>query len=75
MRGWLSSTGTRAQLRLGLPVRPEVRATIEVPAGRFSAPSRVQPFEVTPGRVLPGGGMERTAAGEVPVRILGVDDL
>jgi len=71
----VNSSATRAQSRLALPVRPEVRVTLEVPAGRFSAPNRVQPFEVGPGKVLPGGGMERTATDPLPVRVLGVDDL
>ena len=71
----VNSSATRAQTRLALPVRPEVRATLEVPAGRFSAPSRVQPFEAGPGKLLPGGGMERSATGRVPVRVLRVEDL
>jgi RHS repeat-associated protein len=71
----VNSTATRARLRLALPDRPEVRVTLEVPAGRFSAASRVRPNEVAPGKVLPGGGMERAATGPVPVRILRVDEL
>jgi RHS repeat-associated protein len=66
----VNSTGKRAQQRLALPQRPEVRVTMEVPAGRFSSPSRVEPrFN------MPGGGMERTATGPVPVRVLDVSDL
>ena len=71
----VNSSATRAQERLALPVRPEVRVTLEVPAGRFSAPSRVQPLERPGGGVLPGGGMERTATGNVPARIQKVDGL
>jgi hypothetical protein len=71
----VNSTATGAQSRLALPVRPEVRVTLEVPAGRFTLPSRVQPYEVAPGQVLPGGGMERTATGPVQVRVLSVEDL
>jgi RHS repeat-associated protein len=71
----VNSSATRAQSRLALPVRPEVRVTMEVPAGRFSAPTRVQPLEVAPGKILPGGGMERTATGPVPVRVLGSSNL
>lgn len=71
----VNSSTTRAQSRLALPVRPEVRATVEAPAGRFSAPSRVQPLDVAPGKVLPGRGMERSATGRVPGRVLRVDDL
>ncbi len=59
---------TRARLRLALPKTPEVRVTMEVPRDVLSAPSRVEPaFDA------PGGGLERTAVGDVPIRILGVD--
>jgi len=65
----VNSTAGRAQQRLALPQRPEVRVTLEVPSGRFSPPSRVQPnFN------MPGGGVERTATGDLPVRILRVDE-
>jgi RHS repeat-associated protein len=59
----------RARQRLALGQTPEVRATMEVPAGSFSAPSRVGPANS-----MPGGGMERTATGEIPARILRVDE-
>jgi RHS repeat-associated protein len=71
----VNSTATRAQSRLALPVRPEVRATLEVPPGRFSAPSRVRPLQVAPGKVLPGGGTERIATGPIPARVIRVDKL
>lgn len=65
----VNSTAGRAQQRLALPQTPEVRVTLEVPSGQFSPPSRVQPnFN------MPGGGMERTASGNVPVRVLRVDE-
>lgn len=65
----VNSTAGRAQQRLALPQTPEVRATLEVPSARFSPPSRVQPnFK------MPGGGMERTASGSVPARVLRVDE-
>jgi hypothetical protein len=58
----------RARERLALPQTPEVRVTMEVPIDALSAPSRVNPaFN------MPGGGMERTATGNVPVRIIKVD--
>lgn len=58
----------RARQRLALPKTPEVRVTLEVPGGVLSQPSRVDPaFK------MPGGGMERTATGNIPVRILRVD--
>ena len=68
----VNSGATRAQQRLALPERPEVRVTLEVPAGRFSSPTRVGPLELPGGGVLQGGGMERSATGNIPVRILGV---
>jgi RHS repeat-associated protein len=71
----VNSNAGRAQQRLGLPLRPEVRVTMEVPAGQFSPPSTVQPYELPGGGVLPGGGTERTASGNVPARVLGVDKL
>lgn len=71
----VNSTAGRAQQRLALPNTPEVRVTLEVPGGTFSPPTRVQPLELPGGRVLPGGGMERTATGQVPVRIIRVDGL
>jgi hypothetical protein len=68
----VNTTAKRARERLGLPKEPEVRVTMEVPVGNLSPPSRVQPFEVQPGKVLPGGGMERTATGDILVKILDV---
>lgn len=57
----------RARQRLALPQTPELRVTLEVPKGVFSQPSRVDPaFN------MPGGGMERTATGNIPVKILEV---
>jgi hypothetical protein len=63
-----NTAAQRARLRLALPQTPQVRATLEVPGGAFSAPSRVQPKYD-----MPGGGMEQTATGQIPVKILGVD--
>ena len=63
-----NSDALRARQRLALPQTPEVRATMQVPRDALSAPSRVKPdFN------MPGGGMERTATGNVPVRIIKVD--
>lgn len=59
-----NSTAQRARQRSALPQTPEVKVTLEVPAGKFSQPSRVEPaFN------MPGGGMERTATGNIPVTI------
>jgi RHS repeat-associated protein len=58
----------RARQRLALPQTPEVRVTLEVPGGTFSAPSKVEPkFN------MPGGGGERTATGNISVKIRGVN--
>ena len=66
----VNSTAGRARQRLALPQTPEVRVTLEVPANTFSPATRVQPrFN------MPGGGMERSATGNVPVRIIRVEDL
>jgi hypothetical protein len=65
----VNSDAGRARQRLALAQTPEVRVTLQVPAGRFTPASRVQPnFD------MPGGGMQRTATGPVPVRILRVDE-
>ena len=65
----VNSDALRARQRLGLPQTPEVRVTIEVPANRFSPPSKVDPAYN-----MPGGGMERTATGRIPARIIRVDE-
>jgi len=42
---------------------------MEVPAGKFSPPSKVAPL-VENGRVtMPGGGMEREATGNIPATV------
>jgi len=63
----INSNAKRAQQRLSLPQRPEVRVTLEVPSGRFSQASRILPY-----KGMPGGGMERKATGNVPVRVINV---
>jgi len=72
----VNADANRARQRLGLPNRPEVRVTMEVPAGTFSRPSPVQPFDLPGGGTLPGGGLEMIAPGnlDIPVNIIGVDD-
>jgi len=62
-----NSNAKRARQRSALPQTPEVRVTLEVPKGKFSEPSKVEPAFG-----MPGGGMERTATGEIPVKILKV---
>ena len=71
----VNSAAGRAQQRLALPRPPEIRATIEVKRGTFSSPSTVAPYKLPNGKILQGGGTERTAVGEIPVRILRVDEL
>ena len=65
-----NSSAQRARQRLALGETPEVRVTMEVPAGRFSTPSRVDPLNG-----MPGGGMERTATGNIPAIIKRVDGM
>jgi len=60
----ISNDPIRARQRLSLGHTPEVRATLEVPRGYFSSPSCVAPLNN-----MPGGGFERTATGNIPVRI------
>jgi hypothetical protein len=71
----VNGSAQRAQQRLALPTKPEVRATLEVPRGVFSPPSRIEPLQLPNGRVLSGGGTERSAVGEVRVRVIKVEDL
>jgi len=68
----VNSSANRARQRLALPQTPEVRATLEVPKGVFSSPSKVKPANS-----MPGGGLERTAPGNlnIPAKIKRVDDL
>ena len=58
----------RARQRLSLGQTPEVRVTMEVPSGKFSAPTKIRPLNG-----MPGGGMERTATGDIPVTIVKVE--
>lgn len=63
-----NSTAKRARQRTALPQTPEVRVTMEVPKGKLSPPSKVNPdFK------MPGGGQERTGTGDIPVKIIRVD--
>jgi len=66
----------RARQRLALPKEPEVRVKIEVEAGKFSKPTKVEPFELpdSGGKVLPGGGTERVAEGVIRAKIIEVNE-
>ena len=65
----VNSNANRARMRLSLRQTPQVRVTLEVPKGRFSSPN---PVDTMYG--MPGGGMQRTATGKIPVKILRVDE-
>jgi hypothetical protein len=65
----VNSDPLRARQRLALGQTPEVKVTMEVPEGAFSPPSRISPLNN-----MPGGGMERTATGEVPATIVRIDE-
>jgi RHS repeat-associated protein len=75
----VNSDATRAQQRLALRDRPEVRVTLELTWGRLSEPRRVDSLEIDRGKmspgILPGGGTQRTAEGRVPVKVLKVDGM
>jgi RHS repeat-associated protein len=61
----VNANANRARQRLALDRTPEVKVSIEVPSGKFSPPTRVDPLNN-----MPGGGLERTAVGDIPVNIL-----
>lgn len=65
----VNTNAKRAQQRLALPQAPEVRVTMEVPAGTMSPPQKVLPKNG-----MAGGGTERTSTGRIPVKILKVDE-
>jgi RHS repeat-associated protein len=71
----VNSRASRARERLALPTTPDVRVTLQVPRGTFSAPSVVGPLRLPDGKILTGGGLERTAVGDVPAAVIRVDDL
>jgi hypothetical protein len=62
-----NSSAKRARIRLSLPQTPEIRVTLEVPSGVFSAPTPVRA-----GFNMPGGGLERIATGQIKVKIVGI---
>ncbi len=66
----VNSNANRARQRLALGNTPEVRVTMEVPTGSFSQPSSIGPLNG-----MPGGGLQRTGTGDIPARILRVDEL
>jgi len=66
----VNSDAKRAQQRLALKQTPEVKVTMEVPSKKFSAPTKIDPKYG-----MPGGGMERSASGNIPVKIKQVDEI
>ncbi len=65
----VNSNPLRARQRLSLQSTPELRVSLEVPAGTFGPPTPVGPnFN------MPGGGMERIAPGilDIPTRVVDV---
>jgi len=64
-----NSDPLRARQRLALPQTPEVKVRMEVPGRVLSNPTKVDPANG-----MPGGGLERSATGIIPVKILKVWD-
>jgi hypothetical protein len=62
----------RVRQRLALVHTPEVRVELEVPAGSFSQRSSVAPLIESGQVTMRGGGMERTAVGKIPTRVIRV---
>ena len=62
----LNRNALRARQRLALDYTPEVRGTMEVPAGSFSKPTRIAAKHK-----MPSGGLQRTATGNIPANING----
>ena len=63
----INSNPLRARQRLALDQTPEVRVTMEVPSEAFSKPAKIAPKYN-----MPGGGMQQTATGSIPVNILSI---
>lgn len=61
----VNSDLTRARLRLALPQAKDVRVTLEVETGVFSPSRTVRPLDLGNGRILPGGGTERTVVSRI----------
>ena len=71
----IGNDAKRVQQRLALGDKPEVKVTMQVPKGSFSSPTKVESVKLPNGGTLPGGGMERTASGNIPVQINKVKEL
>jgi hypothetical protein len=71
----IGNDAKRVQQRLALGTKPQVKVTMQVPKGTFSASTRVKPAQLPNGKVLPGGGMERTATGNISAKIIKVKEL
>jgi len=62
-----NTTAKRARQRLALSNTPEARVKLEVPTGKFSSPRIIRPDGG-----MPSGGMQRTAVGNIPARVIKV---
>lgn len=66
----IGNDAKKVRQRLALPQTPEVKATLEVPKGSFSKATKVEAANK-----MPGGGLERTATGNIPAKVIKVEDL
>lgn len=68
-------SAAEARAWLGLEKLPEVGMRMEVPQGVFSEPSIVDPYVTTTGEEMPGGGIQRTGEGPIPISSMSWWDL
>ncbi len=66
----IGNDANKVRQRLALPQTPEVKATMEVPKGSFSNPTKVEAANK-----MPGGGLERKATGNIPAKVIKVQEL
>ena len=63
----IGNDAKKVRQRLALDNTPKVKVTMEVPKGIFSTPTKIKPTET-----MPGGGLERTATGNIPAKVVKV---
>ncbi len=68
--GSIGNDAKRVRQRLALPQTPEVKATLEVPKGSFSEATKVK-LKYN----MPGGALEKTATGNIPAKVIKVEEL
>ncbi len=66
----IGSDAKKVRQRLALPQTPEIKATMEVPKGSFSKATKVEAANK-----MPGGGLERKAVGNIPAKVIKVEEL